>query len=151
MRGMAVAAAGLAMLGCQSTKPQEATVVADLCRPLEARVTFSCWWSSPNAPYTHCVAWPGEGDECGLRQKAGAYLTRGATSSLDPGRHPDGTWVGVTVRQDEEGRVGLLSSRSDGVDYLHHHDQSPIPMGVPIPPRWPRFPAGAEFGPQERY
>lgn len=140
--------AALLVTGCQTTR-EVAEVAALVCVPLETKAWFSCWWSANDAPLTHCVLMSEDEPRCGLKRKAGDYFNRGATNHFDPVKYPDGTWFGLSIFEDSEGRVGQLVSSTDGTDYLANHSASPIPTGATKPPVWPRFPSGLEFGPEQ--
>lgn len=142
----------IAITGCALSTPKEAenssAETSQQCVPFVSEIRYSCWISSPDAPLTHCVALPDQEDKCGLRVKGGAFLTRGAKVTGDLERHPNGSWGIVSVKQDEQGRVGFAGSSPDG-PLMRTHDQSAVPTGQPIQPRWPRWPASIEFGPEQ--
>ena len=154
------AAAGffLLTLGCASADRSEVErdrpvhdrqTAARRCVPLETKAWFSCWVSASNAPLSHCVAYAEDDPACGLKARGGAYLSRGAPSGHAGTTERSGGWMLIPVFADEEGRVGMAATRMDGTRYLSHHDQSPPPTDAPLPPRWPRWPAGLEFGPEQ--
>lgn len=134
--------------GCQTTR-DAAEVAGPICVPLETKAEFSCWWSAPDAPLSHCILLREDEPRCGLKRKGGDYLNRGATAFFDPKTHPDGSWFVTYVFEDKEGRVGRLGTGTDGVDFLINHSESPIPTVSARPPTRPRFPSGWEFGPEQ--
>ncbi|MGO4411033.1 MULTISPECIES: hypothetical protein [unclassified Brevundimonas] len=150
-RGLALAALSLA--GCR-TAPSPPVVAEAItpCPKLEANVVFSCWWSGDDRPLSHCVLWKDNAPGCGLAPKAVAYFNRGAPGHRDEGYRPDGGWMGISIFEDELGRVGQRSERSTGERFLSHHSESPLIVAArePLPPRWPRWPAGLEGGPEQR-
>jgi len=83
-----------------------------------------------------------------MAAKSGAYFNRGATLFMEPA--PDGRWVAFRVYEDAEGKVGTASIREDNTWYLSNHWASPLPTDAVKPPRWPRFPDGLEFGPEQQ-
>ena len=155
------AAAGLAilMLGCAADRapstPNAVTLISDQgadverCVPLKTKATFSCWWSGPNAPLTHCVNYAEDEPACGLKARGGAYLNRGVPGGGNIFERQGGTWQVISVYADREGRVGMAAERMDGTRFLSHHDQSPPASAAPSQPIWPRWPAGLEFGTEQ--
>ena len=143
--------AGLIALAACQTVPETETETSQtpLCAPLETSATFSCWWSSADAPLSHCVMVEEDEPACNLKVKGGAYLTRGALVRETMTNPPGGTWLMLNLYEDAEGKVGQLAFRTDGADYLWHHWSSPVPTGPISPPRWPRWPGGVEFGPEQ--
>lgn len=138
----------LLVAGCQTT-PEMAEVVPPTCVPLQTGAEFSCWWSAPDAPISHCILLSEDEPRCGLKRRAGDFFNRGAMLSFDASIRPNGTWFIARVYEDQEGRVGLLSTDIHGVDFLRIHSGSPVPTGATKPPVWPRFPSGVEFGPEQ--
>ena len=154
-----IASLSILMLGCTTDRaPVTAGVVSstsdrvaivERCIPLRTKAMFSCWWSGPDAPLTHCISYAEDEPACGLKAKGGAYLSRGAPGGGNLHERPNGIWQLVPVYTDAEGRVGIAAERMDGTRFLSHHDQSPPPNGRPSEPVWPRWPAGLEFGPEQ--
>lgn len=157
----AYAVIGLAMLllGCAADRapsmPNALTLISDQgaeverCVPLKTRALFSCWWSGPDAPLTHCVNYANDEPACGLKTRGGAYLSRGAPGGGNMFERQGGTWQVISVFEDSEGRVGMAAERMDGTRFLSHHDQSPPASTAPSQPVWPRWPVGLEFGPEQ--
>lgn len=156
----ACAMIGLAvlLLGCAADRtpstPSAMGMMADSdaeagrCVPLETKVTFSCWSSGTSSPMTHCVAYSEDKPHCGLKQRAGAYLSRGAPGIMRD-NDTSGGWLLMQIFADAEGRIGMVATKTDGTRFLHHHDQSPPPNGAVTSPNWPRWPPGLEFGPEQ--
>lgn len=152
---------GLALLtlGCAADRrtlppPVQTTASASSteparCVPLQTKAWFNCWWSGPDAPFTHCLFYSEDEPACGLKARGGAYLTRGAPGggNLLDNKRP--TWQIISIHEDEQGRVGMAAERMDGSRFLAHHDQSPPPTGRPTEPIWPRWPSELEFGPEQ--
>nr|WP_295237669.1 hypothetical protein [uncultured Brevundimonas sp.] len=157
----ACAMIGLAvlLLGCAAdrgpSKPSVIGMISDRgaelerCVPLKTKVVFSCWWSGPDAPLTHCVNYAEDEPSCGLKAQVGAYLNRGAPGGGNAYERKSGTWQLISFYADSEGRVGVAAERMDGTRFLSHHDQSPPASGSTVPPVWPRWPRGLEFGPEQ--
>ncbi|WP_312598196.1 hypothetical protein [Brevundimonas sp.] len=146
------------MSGCVADRTPPATALiasanvspeVQRCVPLQTKATFSCWWSGPDAPLTHCVNYSDEAPACNLKARGGAYLGRGAPGGGNMLEQQKPKWQIISVFADAEGRVGLAAERMDGTRFLSHHDQSPPPDGRPSVPVWPRWPAGLEFGPEQ--
>ena len=138
----------LLVAGCQTTR-EVAEVAPPICVPLETKAEFSCWWSAPDAPISHCILLSEDEPRCGLKRRAGDFFNRGATLGFDASTRPNGTWFITNVYEDPEGRVGFLRTDIRGVDFLGVHSESPVPTGATKPPVWPRFPSGVEFGPEQ--
>ena len=138
----------LLVAGCQTTR-EVAEVAPPICVPLETKAEFSCWWSAPDAPISHCILLSEDEPRCGLKRRAGEYFNRGAMRGFDVSTRPNGTWFITHLYEDEAGRVGHLGTNVHGMDSLVNHSESLIPTGATTPPIWPRFPSGVEFGPEQ--
>ena len=143
-------------VGCRTASPGIMTAPVQMtsepvaCPVLEAKAEFSCWYSDKDAPLSHCVLWRDHNPGCGLPEKAMTYFNGGA-QGVASDAHLNGTWLGATIYEDEQGRVGQLVFDTRGRTYLKHHTDSPPVTGAPINPvRWPRWPAGLEGGPEQR-
>jgi hypothetical protein len=128
-----------------------ATVDPPLCPKLEAKADFSCWWSDNTAPLSHCVLVRDHNPGCRIPERAIAYFNRGAVlnQGIDHDR-PNGTWMVISIYEDEQGRVGRLwmSETDQGLDV----DRQASLVGThttPKPPVWPRWPRGYEGGPEQ--
>lgn len=119
---------------------------------MRANVQFSCWSGGEQAPASHCVLIGEDPEGCGLVEKAAAYLNRGSPTFLPASDHPEGTWFRMVVWEDKQGRMGIKSHHDDATEFLSHHDQSPpmTSLDVGLPPKWPRWPRGLEYGPEQQ-
>lgn len=148
-----LAAATMSLLGVAAcaTAPVAVSDQGPDCTPLKANVQFSCWAGGDGAPASHCVLIGEAPEGCQLLERAMAYLYRGSPTHFSPELHPEGTWFRMVVHEDSEGRVGIKGVQSDGEELLVHHDQSPLPASLDpgLPPKWPRWPAGLEIGPEQ--
>jgi hypothetical protein len=140
-----------ALCGCKSTAGQLAAgekpvgrIFPARCIPMQTKVEFSCWFSPGRAPLTHCVPWRDAEPACGLLTKAGAYLNAGYDNG-DRSRST-GHWGIISIYQDAGGRIGPKLIREDGTELLHPEEAA---TEAPVPPEWPRWPAGREFGPEQ--
>lgn len=144
------AAAGL-LAACSTTEAVVETAESPRrCAPMQASADFSCWWSADDAPLSHCVLRAETEPVCSLGVKGGAYLTRGAMLDMEEARAPEGSWVVIKIFEDDHGRVGTRSTRQDDSSVLTHHWESSTPTGSTKPVKWPRFPEGLEFGPEQQ-
>lgn len=157
MRYLAYAAAAVLLTSCstsatmiENSEVSAAPVgAAHQCVPLQTKATFSCWWSGPDSPLSHCVLRSEDEPACGMKAKGGAYLTRGASVRETTRPRPEGTWMLVSVYEDHDGKVGQRAERSDGTVLLDQHWESPVPTGPLKEPIFPRWPEGVEFGPEQ--
>lgn len=152
LRRMMLAAALAAAAGC-AAKPSLEVAVAQppQCPFLEAKADFSCWWSDNTSPLSHCVLVRDHNPGCRIPERAIAYFNQGAVSNhgVDHER-PNGTWLVISIFEDEQGRVGQLWM-NESTQFLDVDRQAAL-VGThttPKPPVWPRWPRGYEGGPEQ--